>query len=54
MNRFPPTNDHSWNRSSIPCRAMLASSGEMTPPCGVPISVGVNTSPVNTPACNQP
>ena len=31
MNRLPPTNDHSWNRSSIPCRAMLASSGEIDP-----------------------
>ena len=33
---------------------MLASSGDATPPCGVPASVGSNTSPVNTPAFSQP
>src|SRR5947209_3368600 len=35
---------------SIPCKAMLASNGEITPPCGVPASVGVNTSLSITPA----
>ena len=33
--------------SSIPCRAMFASSGLITPPCGVPASVGVKDSPIN-------
>ena len=34
------------------CRNIVG--GVITPPCGVPISVGVNTSPVNTPAFSQP
>lgn len=40
--------------SSIPCSAMFARSGEITPPCGVPASVSSNTSPLRTPAFNQP
>lgn len=37
-------------RCSIPWRAILASSGEMTPPCGVPSSVGNNCCGSITPA----
>jgi len=28
-----------WRAISKPCRAMLANSGELTPPCGVPIKI---------------
>ena len=40
-------------RSSIPLRAMFASNGEITPPCGVPSDVGNNCSPSITPAFSQ-
>src|SRR2546423_13266712 len=39
--------------SSRPCKATLASSGETTPPCGHPSSVGVSTNPSMTPALSQ-
>ena len=38
---------------SIPCKAILASNGEITPPCGVPASVGANTSLSITPALSH-
>jgi hypothetical protein len=37
-------------RSSITLSAMLASSGESTPPCGVPVSVGLYETFSKTPA----
>ena len=34
---------------SKPCRAMLASRGEITPPCGVPSVVGNSVSSIHDP-----
>src|SRR5215211_5551303 len=42
---------------SIPCSATLSSNGEITPPCGVPSSVGANRPRSTTPAlshCSTP
>src|SRR5262249_31949050 len=39
---------------SSPCKAMLASNGEMPPPCGVPAVVENNSSPSITPASSHP
>jgi len=38
---------------SKPCRAILASRGEITPPCGVPSVVGNSVPPSMTPARSQ-
>jgi hypothetical protein len=38
---------------SIPWRAIFASSGDKTPPCGVPSDVAVNTLWSMTPDFNQ-
>jgi retron-type reverse transcriptase len=41
--------------SSSPCNAMFNNKGEITPPCGVPASVGESPFPAsNIPAFNQP
>ena len=41
--------------SSSPCNATFRSNGLITPPCGLPSSVGANPLPgSNTPAVSQP
>jgi hypothetical protein len=38
---------------SNPCKATLANSGEIAPPCGVPAVVGNNSLPSITPASSH-